>query len=103
MKINTIIAVYTKVISKRPWLGRVIEVLPDDEFIIHWFVRQTKRKQFKALMNPDGSPSTDILSMETIMFSNMSEQRTDRSFVLSNYWLEIISAEYLELDRRDRL
>ena len=40
------VVVYTKYCSKRPWIGRVLEILPNNQFVIHWFIRQTKKKEF---------------------------------------------------------
>ena len=49
--------------------------LDDDEFLVHWFVRQGKRKQFHALMEADGSPNTSAVSADAIMFWNIFENR----------------------------
>ena len=91
---NVDIVVYTKSLSQRPWVGRIQEILPGNELAIQWFTRNKKRKQFNALTLPDGSPSIGVVSMDSVMFTDMSEQRTEDSFCLSNYWLEVISAEY---------
>ena len=55
---------------------------------------------FSALSNPDGSPSLAEQEKGTVMFWMMSENRREDSFTLSQYWLETIQLEYLELDSR---
>ena len=97
------VVVYTRLLSKRPWVGRVSKLLPDEKFEIHWFVKEGKRKIFNALMNSDGSKSLDVLGLDVIMFSNMSERKQEKSFFLSNYWLEVFDANYKEIDRRENL
>ena len=39
----------------------------------------------------------------SVMFWGMSENKSENGFTLSNYWLNVIKAEYLELDRREKL
>ena len=77
--------------------------MSDEEARVHWFVRQGKRNKFFALMNPDGSASTEVISLDCFMFWHMSEQKSERSFSLSNYWLKIIDCEYREIDRREQM
>ena len=92
------VCIYTKN-HGRPWVGRVIELLEDKHFIIQWFKRKTVRsKMFFAMTNSDGSPNISELEYETIMFWQFSENRTNTSFTLSNFWLENIEREYKTYD-----
>ena len=101
---GTDVVVYTRSQSKRPWVGRVCELFPEDgTFSIHWYVRQGKRTQFHALMNSDGSPSLEIVDLEAIMFWEMSEYRTENKYTLSNYWLTVINGEYKDMDQRQEI
>ena len=40
---NTDVCIYTNERSGRPWMGRVLQVLEDHRFIVHWFTRKTSR------------------------------------------------------------
>ena len=73
--LSALVIVYTKSTLRRPWVGRVTAKLDDDEFMIHWFGRQGKRKQFHALMEADGRPNTSAVSADSIMFWNIFENR----------------------------
>ena len=93
------VCVYTQVPVGRPWVGRVKQVLEGKKFLIHWFTRKTVRsKTFHVLVNKDGGPSVSEQDNETVMFWQMSENRTQNSFELSNFWLKAIEDEYESLD-----
>ena len=94
------ICVYTVEKSGRPWVGRVVELLGDQRFLIHWFTRKTCRgKKFEALLRADGSRSVSEMEYGCVMFWQISENRTESSFTLSNFWLEEIAKEYRVLDK----
>ena len=94
------ICVYTVEKSGRPWVGRVVELLGDQRFLIQWFTRKTCRsKKFEALLKDDGSRSISEMENGCVMFWQISENRTETSFTLSNFWLEEIAKEYRVLDR----
>ena len=38
---GTDVVVYTEATRKRPWVGRVSELLPNKKFIIHWYQRRS--------------------------------------------------------------
>ena len=95
------ICVYTKEEKSRPWLGRVVKLLGEKKFIIHWYTRKTSKSTlFKALNNSDGSPSLTELDNDTVMFWMVSEpqSRKENSFSVSSYWLQTIMLEYKEMD-----
>ena len=101
IRIGSDVCVYTASRRSRPWVGRVTEVL-GDTFIIHWYSRKpSKRNEFCAMTNYDGSPYQSDQHVESIMFWDMSENRKADSFTLSNYWLEAIKEEYAKLDLGD--
>ena len=51
------VLVYTKEKANRPWVGRVVKVLPDNKFILQWYKRRGVRiNTFQAIVNRDGSP-----------------------------------------------
>ena len=96
---GTDVVVYTEVTRKRPWVGRVSELLPNKKFIIHWYQRRSGRgNTFNAMKNFDGSPYLTEQDFQSIMFWEMSEKRTKDSFNLSNFWLVAIRQEYEKLD-----
>ena len=95
------VVIYTDQLKGRPWVGRITELLGDNQFKLQWFVRKSIRSRvFTALNNSDGSPSLAELDHATVMFWMMSEpqSRTATSFSLSPYWLETISREYASID-----
>ena len=59
------VAVYTSTKSGRPWVGRIVEMLEDDQFRIHWYRRKGRGKQFVAMVMEDGAPVTDVLDQDT--------------------------------------
>ena len=93
------VVVYTEEQQGRPWVGRIVKLLENGNFLLHWYVRKTTRsKTFSALINPDGSPSLSELESGMAMLWCMSENRREDSFTLSAYWLETIKREYETLD-----
>ena len=93
------VCVYTLEKDGRPWVGRVLEILPNKRFIIHWFSRKSVRsKKFEAMFNENGSRAVSEMENCSVMIWHMSENRTVNSFTLSNYWLEDIRREYELLD-----
>ena len=58
------VVIYTKSKIKRPWVGRVHEMLPGDKFMIQWYIREGRRKKFNAMINPDGTPATEEISLD---------------------------------------
>ena len=93
------LCVYTIEQRGRPLVGRVLEILEDKKFLIHWFSRKTSRsKKFEALSDKDGSRSISEMENGSVMFWQMSENRTQTSFTLSNFWLQDIAREYELLD-----
>ena len=96
---GTDVVVYTEATRKRPWVGRVSELLPNKKFIIHWYQRRSGRgNTFIAMKNFDDSPYLTEQDFQSIMFWDMSEKRTKDSFNLSNFWIEAIRQEYEKLD-----
>ena len=84
----------------RPWVGRVKQVLEDRRFLIQWYTRKTVRsKIFYAETDSKGDPVVSEQENDSIMFWSMSENRTERSFSLSNFWLETIEREYETYDK----
>ena len=93
------VCIYTDENKGRPWVGRVLDLLPGRMFLIHWFTRKTIRsKTFTALTDNKGNSSISEQDNQTVMFWQMSDNRTESSFDLSSFWLETIDREYKSLD-----
>ena len=93
------VCVYTDDKRGRPWVGRVVQLLEEKRFLIHWYTRKTCRsKVFSALFDKDGRRSISEQENETVMYWQMSENRTKSSFNLSNFWLETVDRQYRDLD-----
>ena len=98
------VCVYSEEVLGRPWVGRIMQILPNKRFKLQWFGRKTSRSRiFTALNNPtDGSPWISELEFDTVMFWMLSEpsSRTENSFSVSAFWLKTVEREYLEHDRK---
>ena len=93
------VCIFTENLKGRPWVGRVLELLEDQRFLIQWYSRKTVRSTtFQALINSDGRPNISELENGSVMFWSMSENRTKDSFTLNNFWLKNIEREYTSLD-----
>ena len=93
------VCVFTDVLSGRPWVGRVMELLPNKQFTIQWFSRKSGRgKIFRSMMKNDGSPYESVQDFDSIMFWDMSVNRREDSFELTTFWLETMMQEYAKLD-----
>lgn len=99
LSLGTDVCVYTNDRLGRPWVGRVLQILEYQRFIVHWFTRKTCRSsKFTALKNADGSNSVSEVEYGAVMFWDMSENRTMNSFTLSEFWLRTIEREYDQID-----
>lgn len=95
------VCVYTLSKRGRPWVGRVVQILPSSKFMIKWFVKSNSSARggciFRAMPTSDDQNISEI-DRESIMFWHMTEQREEDSFFLSKYWLEVMKKEYESLD-----
>ena len=88
------VAILTLSKQKRPWVGRVLEILSDENFVLQWYQRRSRSRTFFALKNRDGSSYTSVCSFDSVMFWELSCNKTVDSFELSEYWLKRLSHEY---------
>ena len=97
--IGTDVVVYTTEIQTRPWVGRVTKLLANQTFEINWFVKKSGRGNvFESMKNAVGSPVVSVIDLDSIMFWQMSEKRTEESFTLAPFWIETVRFEYEKLD-----
>ena len=76
-------------------MGRVQEILNEEEFIIQWFERQQPNSNsFIASKTTDGSPYLSKQSMACVMFWQMAINATEDAFDISEYDMKRISHEY---------
>ena len=94
------VVVYTKSKTNRPWLGRILRILPEGKFIMHWYQRRSRGNTFYAMVKPDGSPVLSEQTNEVVMGWHISEDgtRKENSFQLSYYTMEKINQDYLDHD-----
>ena len=94
------VVVYTKSKLNRPWVGRVMNILPGNKFTLQWYQRRGRGNTFHAMVRPDGSPVLCEQDTAVVMFWHVSDQasRTETSFKLSSFWLEKIHLDYLSHD-----
>ena len=92
------VAIYTQVKNTRPWLGRVISIMPGgQEFVVHWYQRMSRSLSFNASV-VNGAPFTSTLSTDSVMMWNFSDNQTEDSFEVSREWYSKINKEYIEHD-----
>ena len=92
------VVVYTQSKEKRPWFGRVLEIIPRRQFKIQWFGRRGKSNKFYALTNKDGTAYATVLETSVVMFWEICEAKQENSFILSHMWMKIILQEYNKYD-----
>ena len=98
--VNMDVACYTKSKRGRPWVGRVMEILPGKKFRINWFSRKGRRdlNSFYA-MEVNSEPLISIEDYESVILWGFSELKTQESFRISSYWLSALKHEYEMQDR----
>ena len=90
------VSVLTQSKLNLPWVGRVLQIVSSENFSIHWYQRRSRSRTFYALKKKDGSPVTSTCSFSSVMFWEMSCNKTEDSFELSEYWLKTLMHEYKE-------
>jgi hypothetical protein len=97
---NADVVVYTRSKQNRPWVGRVVKILPERKFTVQWYKRRGRGNTFHAMVESDGSPVLSEQENTVVMYWYVSDpdSRTDSSFRLSHYWLEKIHQDYLDHD-----
>ena len=93
------VVIYTRSKHGRPWVGRVVEVLPGSRFSVHWYQRKGRGNVFHAMMNKDGGPVLSVQENSVVMYWHISIDKTVDSFRLSYYMLEKIKIDYAEHDK----
>ena len=93
------IAVYTDEKDGRPWVGRILTVNETD-IVIHWYARKKKKFTYEELKNKDGSPQTDKILRESILFRCISSVSGKASFQITPTWMTKILNEYERLDKK---
>ena len=92
------VVVYTREKDNRPWVGRVVQVLPDNKFTLQWYKRSGGRSNtFHAMVKKDGSPVLSTQDNAVVMYWHIGEtqSRTESSFRLPPTWLEKINLDYM--------
>jgi hypothetical protein len=79
----------------RPWVGRIQEILNNDEFVIQWYEPMVPNSNtFVASKQANGSPYLSKQSMSCVMFWQMATNVTEDSFDITEYDMKRISYEY---------
>ena len=94
------VIVYTKSrdLDRRPWCGRVLEILPGNKFKLQWFTRTGRSNKFHASSNKDGSAYTTVLETSVVIFWEICEAKYESNFILSPVWMKKILVEYSKYD-----
>ena len=98
-RVGVDVVLWTLSKSTRPWVGRVYEILSENEFVIHWFQRRIRSRTFVASSDSAGSPYLSKQAMSSVMFWQMSVNATEESFDLPEYQLRRIMHEYESHDQ----
>ena len=102
IKVGVDVVVYTKSTVSRPWVGRVAEIFGNLKFSVHWYDRQGKTSKFRAMMKDDNTPYSSVLDNSTVMFWDISVERSHNSFHLTPYWLGKVKKEYAKCDEEQK-
>ena len=94
---------YTRSKAKRPWLGRVKEVLPGGKFVINWFARRKGNVNKFHAMNFGGKQYLSVQENACVILWGFSDHRLEVSFVVSNFWLAKIKSDYETYDKNEEL
>ena len=97
------VVIYTRSPQERPWVGRVLNILLDKKFSIHWFERHGKSGKFHAMENPDGTPYASELENSSVMMWDIATQSMDKSFHVTPYRLGQIVKEYKKYDNMNNI
>ena len=92
------VAVRSEDKSSIPWLGRVVEILSDCKFLIHWYGRSGRSLKFRALLKENCLPSTTVIENNMVMMWDISTSKTENSFFLTPGMLNNIMDEYASYD-----
>ena len=84
---------------RRPWVGRVVKILSIENFELQWYQRRSSSRTFFSLKHKDGRPYISTCSVDSVMFWEMSVNKTEESFDLSEFWLKRIDYEYKSHDQ----
>lgn len=97
IKVDMDVAIFTRVKSSRPWLGRVVSFSTGKDFTIRWFNRMHKSFTFCAA-EKNGVPYTSTISIDSVMLWNFSEGKTNDRFEVSKELFSKIMKMYEEHD-----
>ena len=92
---------YTRSKTKRPWVGKVTEVLPGQKFVINWYSRKRGNINLFQAMVENGQPYCSTQDNACVILWGFSDIRSSLSFFISNYWLAKIKCEYEIYDRNE--
>ena len=92
---------YTRSKAHRPWIGRVTEVRPGQKFVINWYSRKRGSANTFHAMVKNAQPYCSTQENACVILWGFSEQRTNNTFFVSNYWLLKIKSEYSVYDKNE--
>ena len=92
---------YTRSKAKRPWVGRVTEVMPGGKFVINWYARKKGNLNTFYAMKVNGKLYLSVQENACVILWGFSEQRQKDSFVVTNYWLAKIRSDYETYDKNE--
>ena len=86
------VAVYTKEKRTRPWIGRVTELVNDEQFKIHWY--SGSKNSFKGMQTNTEEPYCSIVDNSSVILWGFSHDQTDQSFKVKRVFMEQIMSAY---------
>ena len=99
IKLGVDVVVYTESTVGRPWVGRVQKIYEQHKkFVIRWYNRAGKTNKFRAMVKDDGTPYLSVLENSTVMYWDISVERTENAFHLTPYWISKVMKEYQKCD-----
>ena len=80
--------------KNRPWVGRVKSIQDDGKFLLQWYGKRSRGRTYYAMFNTDGSPFVSVQDCDAVIMWEMSTDKTENSFTISDYWMKRIQEEY---------
>ena len=92
---------YTKSRVQRPWIGKVVKVLPEQKFVINWYARRRGNQNMFYAMEENGKPYCSVQENACVILWGISVNQSSDSFFVSNFSLSQIKNEYLNYDKNE--
>ena len=92
------VAVYTRERESRPWLGRVVNVVDESQFTVHWYEKSGSKGLYNAISN-NNAPFLSVIDNASVILWAFSTRVSEFSFKVTSVMKEQIMSSYNYHDR----